>query len=106
MITTPEQLIAQVCATFGVTPQSLYAPSHKRQMADIRSVIVRTLRDDWHLSYDQIGKHIKRDHKDAIRLYRRSPSPSFRIPKNPVGQAMKIATELGKKKSRQLSPQR
>jgi chromosomal replication initiation ATPase DnaA len=87
-ITTPQGLIEAVAKKFGVPVNQLIGKSRERSMVDIRSALVKTLRDDWHMSYPKIGELINRDHTTAMNLYRRKVSQAveYVVPKDPLAR--------------------
>jgi len=85
----PQQLIQDVCKLFRLTSEELLSHRRTKLATEVRSLLVKTFRNDWQMSYNAIGKVLDRDHKTIMYLFQRQPSKTFIIPKNALEKALK-----------------
>lgn len=87
-ITNPRQLLEVVAKKHGVSITSLVGKTRQRDIVDIRSALVKSLRNDWNMSFPAIGRLFNRDHSTIMHLYQRKPMDTveYLIPKDPLGR--------------------
>lgn len=72
----PDQIVAEVAATYQVTVAAIVGRSRKAAIVEARRAVCHRLRDETDMSYTEIGRKLGgRDHTTIITLTRRPPSP-------------------------------
>ena len=91
-ITNPRQLIRVIAKKHDIKMVVLIGKSRRREVVDIRSALVKSLRNDWHMTYSAIGRLMNRDHATAMNLYSRKQKKiiEFVVPKNAVAKVKKL----------------
>ena len=71
MYSTPEGLISHTCLRLGVTRQDIFShDKSNRRFLEIRKVLSYLLRDEFNLSYTDIGNCVNKCHRSIIDYIR------------------------------------
>jgi len=58
--------IDEICTELEITPSDLVSASRKQHLTDLRHLLMYILREEFQLTYDEIGRFFHRDHTSVI----------------------------------------
>ena len=60
------RFIDAVCAELEISVSDLVSPCRKKHLCDLRQLLMFILRDEFEMTYDEIGRYFNRDHSTAV----------------------------------------